>query len=174
VRRMVFSALFIAFGIVIPMIFHAVGMGGPVFLPMHIPVLVGGLILGPSAGLTIGLITPLLSSVLTGMPPLNTPVPYMMMVELAVYGLAAGALMKWRRNLLLSFVGALVAGRIAMGLSFVLVKLFVPFPGTPVAYVTGALVTGLPGLAVQVVLVPALAYALLRTPVGLLAREARS
>ncbi|MDF2628034.1 MAG: hypothetical protein K0R39_1865 [Symbiobacteriaceae bacterium] len=173
-RRMVFSALFIAFGLLIPAIFHAVGLGGPVFLPMHIPVLIGGLVLGPGAGLVIGLLTPVLSSVLTGMPPLGSPILVLMMVELAAYGLIAGALMKWRRNLLLSLGGALLGGRIAMGLAVALVRLAIPFPGTPVAYVTGALVTSLPGLAIQIVVVPLLAAALLRTPVGLLAREAQS
>jgi riboflavin transporter FmnP len=171
---MVFSALFIAFGLLIPAIFHAVGLGGPVFLPMHIPVLIGGLVLGPGAGLVIGLLTPVLSSVLTGMPPLGSPILVLMMVELAAYGLIAGALMKWRRNLLLSLGGALLGGRIAMGLAVALVRLAIPFPGTPVAYVTGALVTSLPGLAIQIVVVPLLAAALLRTPVGLLAREAQS
>jgi riboflavin transporter FmnP len=173
-RRMVFSALFVAFGLLLPMVFHAVGLGGPVFLPMHIPVLVGGLVLGPGAGLVIGLITPLLSSMLTGMPPMGSPILLLMTIELAVYGLTAGALMKWRGNLLLSLGGAMLSGRIAMGLAVALVRLAIPFPGTPVAYVTGSVLSSLPGLAIQIVVVPLLAAALLRTPVGLLAREAQS
>jgi len=172
-KRMVFSALFIAFGLVIPPMFHALGMGGPVFLPMHIPVLLGGLILGPGAGVTIGLLTPLLSSLLMGMPPLNSPIVFMMTVELAVYGLVGGYLMKWRGNLLLSLVGALIGGRIALGLSVAAVRLVVPFPGTPVAFVAGSLVTGLPGLALQLVLVPLLTAVLLRTPIGRLAQHNR-
>lgn len=173
-RRMVFSALFVAFGLIIPALFHAVGMGGPVFLPMHIPVLIGGLVLGPAAGLVIGLMTPLLSALVTGMPPIGSPIVFLMTVELACYGLIAGGLMKWRGNLLLSLGGALLGGRIALGLAVAVVRLVIPFPGTPVAFVTGSLVTSLPGLAIQIVVVPLLAAALLRTPVGLLAREAQS
>lgn len=37
-KELVLSALFIALGVVLPMVFHAIG-AGPVFLPMHIPVL---------------------------------------------------------------------------------------------------------------------------------------
>lgn len=173
-RRMVFSALYIAFGLVIPMIFHAVGMGGPVFLPMHIPVLLGGLTLGPSAGLTVGLMTPLLSAMLTGMPPLGSPIVFFMMAELAAYGLIAGLLMKRRVNLLVSLGAALVGGRIALGLAVAAGRLLADFPGAPVAYVAGAVVTGLPGLAIQVVVVPLLAAALLKTPAGMVTqREAQ-
>jgi len=60
-RRVVFAALFVAFGVVLPMVLHLVGMGGPVFLPMHIPVLLGGLTLGPGIGLLAGLLSSLRS-----------------------------------------------------------------------------------------------------------------
>lgn len=169
-----FSAVFVAFGLVLPSVFHAVGMAGPVFLPMHIPVFLGGLTLGPAAGLMIGLITPLLSSVLTGMPPLNPPIAFFMMAEMAVYGLLAGHLMKWRGNLWLSLVAAMAGGRVALGLAVAVARLFVAFPGTPVAYVTGSVLSSLPGIALQILVVPALAALLNKTPVGMLAEEARS
>mgnify|MGYP000878502134 CR=1 FL=1 len=57
-RKVVLSGLFIAFGVLLPMIFHQFNMGGPAFLPMHIPVLIAGLFLGPTAGLLVGLVTP--------------------------------------------------------------------------------------------------------------------
>lgn len=173
-RRIVFSAVFVAFGLVLPSVFHAVGMAGTVFLPMHIPVLIGGLTLGPTAGLMIGLVTPLLSSMLTGMPPLNPPIAFLMMAEMAVYGLLAGTLMKWRGSLYLSLIGAMVGGRVALGLAVAVARLAVAFPGTPVAFVTGSLVSSLPGIALQLLIVPALAAILNKTPVGLLAEEARS
>jgi len=173
-RRLVFSALFIAFGLVVPQAFHALGMGGSIFLPMHIPVLIGGLVMGPVPGLIVGAAAPLLSSVLTGMPPLNSPIVFLMTLELAAYGLVAGGLMRWRGNLMLSLVGAMLAGRVVLGLGVALVRLFLPFPGTPVAYVLGSLVSGLPGLAIQLVLVPLVSRVLLQTPVGLVLRESRS
>ncbi len=46
-KRLIVSGVLMAFGLVIPMAFHGAGMAGPIFLPMHIPVLVGGFILSP-------------------------------------------------------------------------------------------------------------------------------
>ena len=89
-RRLVMSALCVALGLVLPLAFHAVPNAGQVFLPMHIPVLLCGLICGPVYGLVCGALTPFLSSVLTGMPP-SSMLPGMM-CELATYGLVGGLL----------------------------------------------------------------------------------
>ncbi|RKY70366.1 MAG: ECF transporter S component, partial [Candidatus Latescibacterota bacterium] len=51
------------------MIFHQFGIAGKVFLPMHFPVIVAGLLFGPFSGLLVGLFSPVLSFLLTGMPP---------------------------------------------------------------------------------------------------------
>ena len=49
--------LLVAAGIILPMMFHAVGMG-KVFLPMHIPVLLAGFMVGPIIGGLVGFLTP--------------------------------------------------------------------------------------------------------------------
>ena len=85
VHALVLTALFIAAGILLPIFFHGLGLGGAVFLPMHIPVLLGGMLLGWRQGFVIGLVTPLLSCLLTGMPPLLPALP-LMTSELAAYG----------------------------------------------------------------------------------------
>ena len=69
-RQLTVSGFFIALGLILPMLFHLAGGMGVVFLPMHLPVLLAGFFLGPRFGLLVGIITPLLSSLLTGMPPL--------------------------------------------------------------------------------------------------------
>ena len=69
IRNIILGGLFVALGIVIPIAFHAIG-AGPVFLPMHIPVLLAGFTIGPTIGCLVGAVTPILSSLLTGMPPL--------------------------------------------------------------------------------------------------------
>ncbi len=61
-KRLIVSGVLMAFGLVIPMAFHGAGMAGPIFLPMHIPVLVGGFILSPLYALFVGMFTPVLSS----------------------------------------------------------------------------------------------------------------
>ncbi|MDI6893520.1 MAG: ECF transporter S component [Bacillota bacterium] len=90
-RNLTRGALFVALGILLPIAFHAVGLG-KVFLPMHIPVLLAGFFCSPSVGLLAGMITPLLSAVLTGMPPLAPPVAQAMVFELGIYGLLTGFL----------------------------------------------------------------------------------
>ncbi|MBQ2911931.1 MAG: ECF transporter S component, partial [Clostridia bacterium] len=66
VKQMVLTALFIAIGVVLPQAFHAIPNAGSVMLPMHIPVLLAGLVCGPVFGLACGIITPLMSSLITG------------------------------------------------------------------------------------------------------------
>ncbi len=154
--KVVASSLFIAFGVVLPVAFHFFGALGPVFLPMHIPVLIAGLFLGGYAGLAVGALTPLLSSLLTGMPPLLPTLP-VMAGELAVYGAVGGYLYKvWRWNMYVSLATAMVAGRLAAAMMVYVIGNLLSINISPVAYVTGALVTGLPGIIIQLAVVPLL------------------
>ena len=91
-RNLVLSAMFIALGVALPQAFHAVPNAGSVFLPMHIPVLIAGYVVGPIFGLAVGVLTPLLSHLMFGMPP--APVLPGMLCELAMYGLASGLFTK--------------------------------------------------------------------------------
>lgn len=159
-RELVLSGLLLGSGLLLPMIFHMFSMTGPVFLPMHIPVLIGGLLLPPSLALPLGVITPLLSSLLTGMP-VAFPMAPIMAVELGLYGLSASiATRKLKLNTLLSLIIAMIDGRIGAGLTVaLLVKLF-GVQMNPLMFVKGAIVTGLPGLIIQTIFIPALIYAL--------------
>ncbi|HHU82346.1 MAG TPA: ECF transporter S component, partial [Firmicutes bacterium] len=85
VKRSVITAACIGLCVVLPMAFHAIPNAGSLLSPMHIPVLLSGLICGWSFGLLCGLAGPLLSTLITGMPPVAYLPP--MLVELAVYGL---------------------------------------------------------------------------------------
>lgn len=151
---LVAGAVLIAFGVLLPMAFHLVGALGPVFLPMHIPVMVSGFYLGPYYGLWVGLLTPVLSSLLTGMPPLLPMMP-LMAVELSVYGLVCGYLYRRRGvGIWAALIAAMAAGRLAAAIAaYGLVALFA-FKIAPVAFLTGAVLTGLPGITLQLMLVP--------------------
>ena len=157
-KKVVLSGLFIAFGILLPMIFHQFNMGGPGFLPMHIPVLIAGLFLGPLEGLLVGLVTPILSSFLTGMPVLFPMLP-IMVFELGTYGLVSGYFAeKLKSNLYISMIIAMIAGRIIAGIVvFVLITFFGFKAAGPLLYIKGAIVTGLPGIIIQLVFVPPIA-----------------
>ena len=163
VKRMVFTAACAALCLVLPMAFHSIPNAGSVILPMHIPVLLCGLICGWPFGLVCGLVGPFLSSILTGMPP-AAMLPSMM-IECAGYGCVTGLMMKYVRtgrpymDLYISMITAMVLGRVISGLA----KTWILAPGTPpFAWVTTSLVTGIPGIIIQLVLMPAVVFALTR------------
>ncbi|MCL2204475.1 MAG: ECF transporter S component [Defluviitaleaceae bacterium] len=168
IKRMVISAMLIAAGVVLPVIFHIIpaGLGGRVLLPMHIPVLVAGLVTGPFYGFFVGLVTPLLSSMTTGMPAAGITV-YRMMVELSVYGAVAGFAIsaihtKWRMaDIYISLIIAMLLGRVAAGIA----QAVLLFGGGGFAigiWITGYFITSLPGIVLQLILIPGIIIALER------------
>lgn len=163
VNDMVKAGLFLALGIILPYAFHLTGLLGPVFLPMHIPVLLCGFILGESYGLIIGFITPLLNSVFTGMPVMY-PIGIAMTFELAAYGFLAGYLYKRKGiNIFISLIIAMFVGRFISGvMNFTLLTLghntFV-LKG----FLTASFVKGLWGIIIQILFIPAAVKALENT-----------
>ncbi len=156
-REIVYAGLLIAIGYVLPMIFHMFNMGGPAFLPMHIPVLIAGLLLSPQSALLVGMVTPVLSSLLTGMPPIYPMLP-IMFFELATYGLITALCFgKFNLGYFKSLTIAMIAGRIVAGLVVAVLAVGFGLPMSPVPYILGAIATGLPGIAIQYVVVPAFA-----------------
>ncbi|MEL7649430.1 MAG: ECF transporter S component [Sedimentibacter sp.] len=158
-KELVLSGLFLASGLILPMIFHSFGLTGPIALPMHIPVLLGGFVLSPVLALCLGIITPLVSSLLTGMPVIF-PMAVIMMFELGTYALTA-SLMSRKMNLspILSLIGAMAAGRIAAGIVVALLVALFGVQMNPVLFVKGAVLTGIPGIIIQLVFIPSLVYA---------------
>ena len=155
-NKLVLTSLFIACGLLLPIAFHSFGMGGRTFLPMHLPVFMGGMLLGWLPGLIIGSLTPVLSCFLTGMPPLIPSLP-MMFVELALFGLVSGYLYHdKRKNIYFALITAMIVGR--LGAAFVLM-LFSDILGIklhPLTYVAATFMTGLAGVIFQIVFIPIL------------------
>ena len=152
-KQLVLAALCVALGVVLPVAFHSIPNAGSVLLPMHIPVLLCGLV----CGLLSGILTPLLSSMITGMPPMA----YLpgMLCELAAYGLAAGVLRRFVRtgkrplDLYIQLVSAMLIGRLVYGVMNALI--FSAGNYSFAVFVSGAFVTALPGIVIQLVLLPA-------------------
>lgn len=162
IKRMVTTAICAAMCVVLPIAFHAVPNAGTVLLPMHIPVLLCGLICGWPYGLVCGLLGPFLSS-FTGMPPMS--VLPSMMVECGVYGLVTGLGMRFVRtgkttaDLYISMIAAMILGRTVAGFA----KALIFTPGVaPFAWVTTSLVMGIPGIVIQLVIMPVLVLTLTR------------
>ncbi|MCL2198790.1 MAG: ECF transporter S component [Defluviitaleaceae bacterium] len=120
-KKLVVTAMLIALCVVLPMAFHTIPRAGSILLPMHIPVLLAGLICGWKFGLLAGVAGPLLSSSLTGMPP--TAIAPVMMIELGIYGLVAGVVMHFVRthrasfDLYISMISAMIVGRVVAGIA---------------------------------------------------------
>lgn len=155
-KKMVLTSLMIAVGVVLPIAFHSIPNAGSILLPMHIPVLICGIICGFPFGLLCGIITPLLSSLLTGMPP----AAYLpaMICELAVYGLVTSLLIRFVRtksvyaNIYIALIGAMISGRIVYGILNSLI--FRAGSYSTQIWLTSAFVTALPGIVIQLILIP--------------------
>ena len=161
VKKLVFTAVCAALCLVLPMAFHTVPNAGTIFLPMHIPVLLCGLICGWPYGGVCGLLGPLISSLITGMPP-AAMLPSMM-VECCAYGFVTGMLMRHVHtkhavaDLYISLLSAMVVGRVVAGFA----KAWNFTPGiSPFAWVTTSLIAGIPGIVIQLILMPMVVLAL--------------
>lgn len=155
----VFTALLIALGVLVPMLFHQFGIAGKVFLPMQFPVVIAGLLFGPLSGLLVGLLSATLSFLLTGMPPFPTVAA--IVPELITYGVVSGWLyVRLRVNIWISLLGAMVAGRVVFGLAWWLMANMLGFHSEGQKKILGLVILGvtigLPGIIGQLVLIPLL------------------
>ena len=164
-KKLVSCALCIALGVLLPMAFHMIPNAGSVFLPMHIPVLICGLFCGAPYGLAFGIITPFLSSMTTGMPP--AIILPQMVIELGVYGLVTGLCEKHinlkneMSKLYMSLIIAMLAGRIMNGLINTFVLSTQGY--TLSIFMTASFVTCLPGIIIQLIVIPILVRMLNKT-----------
>lgn len=161
-KRLVFVSLCIAIGLLLPQLVNVLPIARPgaILLPMHIPVLICGYIVGWRYGLLSGLILPLLAFFLTGMPPLF-PIGVSMMLELATYGLLTGILYKLTDGkIFVSLIGAMIGGRIVYGIAHSILFSVAGMPFGMEAFIAGAFVTALPGIIIQLLLIPPVIHGL--------------
>ena len=160
-KKAIICAIMIAMCVVLPQAFHAIPNAGSIYCPMHIPVLLCGLVCGLPYGLLCGIVGPLLSSLITGMPAMGY-LPQMM-IELACYGAFSGLLMslfklKDTPKVYVSLIGAMLIGRIIAGICKALI--FAGGEYSMAAWTTSYFVTCLPGIIIQIVVVPLIYFAL--------------
>lgn len=153
-KDLVWAALFLAIGVIIPYIFHITSLPGQVLLPMHIPVLLCGVILGKRYGLIVGILLPFINSMLLGMPPMF-PTGVAMAFELATYGLITGLLYKDKKcNIFISLIGAMVVGRIVSGIINYILLTVGGNGFVFTAFLTATFVKAIPGIIIQLILIP--------------------
>lgn len=151
------SAMFLALAFVMPFLTGQVPQIGSMLCPMHIPVLLCGFICGAPWGLAVGVAAPLLRSLILGMPPFF-PTAFSMAFELAVYGFLSGllyrALPKKKIYIYVSLISSMIAGRLVWGIvQFLCMGLDTTRFGLS-AFWAGAVSNALPGIAVQLILIP--------------------
>lgn len=160
------SAMFLAMAFVMPFLTGQIPQIGSMLCPMHIPVILCGYICGAPWGLVVGAVAPLLRSLTLGMPPLF-PVAFAMAFELAVYGFMSGLLYrvlpKKKINIYVSLILSMIAGRLVWGaVQFCCMGLDATKFGFS-AFWAGAVVNALPGIIIQLILIPVIIAVLEKT-----------
>ena len=155
--KMIISALMLALAYVLPFLTGQIPEVGSMLCPMHIPVLLCGFICGWPWGLAVGIAAPLLRSLTLGMPPIF-PTAVCMAFELAVYGAISGLmhrlLPKKRGYIYLSLIVAMLAGRIVWGCAMFTCLGLTGGGFTFSAFIAGAITNAVPGIILQIVLIP--------------------
>lgn len=164
-ERLVTAALCLALGIIIPQAFHIIPVAntGGVFLPMHIPVILCGYFAGGMYGALVGIMCPILSFLFTGMP--NAARLPFMICELMVYGIAAGIAYKCLEKInktlriYVTLILTMLCGRVAYFLGIVVAVYILGMKELSVGAVISAIVLGIPGIIIQLIMIPAIVFA---------------
>ena len=162
-RKMTFSALYLAIALVLPFITGQIPEIGAMLSPMHIPVLLCGFVCGWPWGLAVGLIAPVLRSLLFGMPTLY-PTAIAMTFELAVYGALTGVLYRAlpRRTwcIYAALILAMIGGRLVWGAAQYVLLLARGSAFSLELFLAGSVLNAIPGIILHILLIPVLVIVL--------------
>ena len=172
---LVTAAMLLALGLVLPFLTGQIPQIGKMLCPMHLPVLLCGLLCGWKYGLAVGLILPPLRYVLFFAPPLF-PTGTAMAFELAAYGFLAGFLYarsRWQCVVALyrCLIAAMLGGRVVWAVVQVILSGVSGQAFTWQMFLSGAFLTAIPGIILQLVFIPAVMVALDRTGLVLFRRS---
>ena len=162
IRKLTFSALYLAIALVLPFLTGHIPEIGAMLCPMHIPALLCGFVCGWPWGMAVGFVSPLLRSLLFGMPTAYAAVA--MAFELAAYGAASGILYhvlprrSW--SVYAALVAAMVAGRLVWGAVRYALAGLTGSTFSFAMFLSGALTTAWPGILLQLILIPPIVRAL--------------
>lgn len=157
-RRLSLAAMFLAIGLILPFFTGQIPEIGNLLLPMHLPVFLCGLICGWQYGGIVGLVMPVMRSFMFGNPPLY-PSAMAMSAELAIYGFIIGLIYgRFKKqniaSVYIALVSAMLVGRAMWGGAQVLLLGMTGSTFTWQAFVAGAFFKAIPGIVIQLVLVP--------------------
>lgn len=166
-KNLTLSAMFLAIGMVLPFLTGQIPEVGNMMLPMHIPVLLCGLICGWQYGAVLGFVLPLIRYFVFGMPVLF-PTGTAMAFELMTYGLVIGlvySVSRWKCiiSLYRALIAAMIAGRIVWAAAQMILLGVSGGTFTMKMFLAGAFFNAVPGIIIQLVLIPTVMVALGRT-----------
>jgi len=158
IKKLCFSGVFLALALVLPFITGQIPQIGAALAPMHFPVLLCGFLCGAPWGAAVGFIAPFLRMFLFGMPPFIKAIG--MAFELATYGFASGFLYKRfakkKAGVYITLITAMILGRLVWGLvRYILAGLQNTEFGLS-AFWAGAVSSAIPGIILQIILIPLL------------------
>ena len=161
--KMVLAALFLALSYVMPFLTGQIPEIGAMLCPLHIPIILCGFICGWPWGLVVGFVAPIFRSLTLGMPPLF-PTAICMAFELAAYGAVAGLmhrlLPKKKPYIYCSLITAMIVGRLVWGVAMLICMGINGGTFTFAAFIAGAFTNAIPGIIVQIILIPVLVMVL--------------
>ncbi len=164
IRDLTASGVCLALCLVLPFLTGQIREIGNMLCPMHIPVLLAGFVCGPWWGLAVGFIAPLLRHLIFTMPKM--PSALGMAFELAAYGCMVGVMYRFLRGkiwgIYASLLTSMVGGRLIWGCAMALILGIGGSGFTWNAFLTGAVLNAVPGIVLQIVLVPIIVLALRR------------
>lgn len=159
ILKTILAALFLALSYVMPFLTGQIPEIGSMLCPLHIPVLLCGFICGWPWGLAVGFIAPLFRSLTLGMPPFF-PTAVCMAFELSAYGAVCGLMHKLlpqkKTYIYCSLITAMLVGRVVWGIAMVLCLGLNGGSFTFAAFISGAVTNALPGIIIQIILIPVL------------------
>lgn len=169
IKNIGLSAMFIAIGLVLPFLTGQIPKIGNMLLPMHIPVFICGLVCGWKYGAIVGFVLPLMRSVIFGMPVLF-PSATAMAFELLTYGLVIGLIYGLSKKksivmLYISLIVAMLAGRGIWGCVQIIQLGFTGSKFTMQMFMAGAFLNAIPGIIIQLILIPAIMVRLKKTKI---------
>ena len=156
-KETAFILLTIAGAVILPQIFHGAGVLfgvggqlGQMFLPMYLPILILGFYRGAASGAIVGLLAPLVSFAITGMPG-EAILPYIT-VELIAMGLLAGAFSNLKTFALVRVLLVQIIAKAIRLCAFAIGTAFMGNTLTATSLFSGIL-TSIPGVLLQLVVV---------------------
>ena len=168
-KKLIYSAIFLALGFILPMLIGQIPTIGKALLPMHIPIFLCGMICGWQYGALIGFILPILRSLIFSVP-IMYPTAIAVAFEMCVYGLVVGIpynLFKQKNivTIYASMLFAMILGRIIRCLAEIILLNLKGNPFILKTFVSGVILNSIPGIILQLILIPTVMLTLKKTKI---------